>query len=156
MGDVFVIVFWLCLLLCGGLCLLLCGGCVCYCMGLCLLLCGCCVCYHVGIVIVIVWGLCLLLCGGCVCYCVGVVFVIVWGCVCYCLGVVFVIVIYVWLLKFNIIVWDDFGEVWGWSFVRCCLCQFEIGALDKGLFDLWVSHFFCLLFCCVSIVFEVH
>ena len=54
MGVVFVIVW--------GLCLLLCGGCVCYCAvavfvivwGLCLLLCG---------------GLCLLLCGGCVCVC---------------------------------------------------------------------------------------
>ena len=23
----------------------------------------------------------------------------------------------------------------------CCLCQFEIGALDKGLLDLSVSHF---------------
>jgi len=29
--------------------------------GLCLLLCGCCVCYCVGVVFVIVWGLCLLL-----------------------------------------------------------------------------------------------
>jgi len=60
--------------------------------GLCLLLCGDCVCYCVGDVFVIVWGLCLLWCGGCVCYCVGVVFVIVWGsclllcggCVCLC------------------------------------------------------------------------
>ena len=45
--------------------------------GLCLLLCGCCVCYSVGVVFVIVWGLCLSLCGCCVCYSVGVVFVIV-------------------------------------------------------------------------------
>jgi len=44
------------------------------------------------------------LCGGCVCYCVGVVFVIVWG-------LVFLIVIFVWLLKFNNVVWDEFGEV---------------------------------------------
>jgi len=65
-----------------------------------------------------VWGLCLLLCGGCVCYCVGfvfvnvgVVFVLCWGCVCYCGGVVFVIVIFVWLFKFNNLVWDEFGEV---------------------------------------------
>ena len=84
-----------------------------------------------GVVFVIFWVLCLLLCGGCVCYCVGVVFVIV---------------IFVWLLKFDNRIWDEFGEFWGWSFVRCCLCQFEIGALDKGLLDLWVSHFFCLLF----------
>ena len=48
------------------------------------------------VVFFIVWGLCLLLCVGCVCYCVGVVFVIV---------------IFVWLLKFNNIVWDEFGEV---------------------------------------------
>jgi len=129
--------------------LLLCDGCVCYCVGveivivreLCLLLCGVCVSYCVG--------LCLLLCGGCVCYCVG-------GCVCYCVGVVFVVVFLVWLLQFNKIVLDEFGEVWGWSFVWCCLCQFEISALDKGFLDFWVSPFFCLLFCCVSIVFEVH
>ena len=94
-----------------------------------------------GVVFVIVSGLCLLSCGDCDCYFVGFVFVMV---------------IYVWLLKFNIIVWDDFGEVCGWSFVRCCLCQFEMGALDKGLLDLCVSHFFYLLFCCVSILFEVH
>jgi len=62
--------------------------------------------------------LCLLLCGGCVCYCVGVVFVIVWGlclflcagCFCFCVGVVFVIVIFVWLLKFNNVVWDKIGD----------------------------------------------
>ena len=68
---------------------------------------------------VIVFVLCLLLCGGCVCYCVGVAFVIVWGfrlelcgcCVCYCVGVVFVFVIFVWLLKFNNIIWNEFGEV---------------------------------------------
>ena len=36
------------------------------------------------------------------------------------------------------------------------LCQSEIGALDKGLLDLWVCHFFCPSFWCVSIVFEVH
>jgi len=111
----------------------------------------------------IVWGLCLLLCGGCVCYCVGVcvcycvgVLLLCRCCVCYYGGVVFVVVIFVCLLKFNNIVLDEFGEVWGWSFVWCCLCQFEISALDKGLLDLWVSPFFCLLFWCVSIVFEVH
>ena len=54
-----------------------------------------CVCYFLG--------LCLLLCGGCVCYC--------GGCVYYCVGVVFVIVIFVWLFKFNNLVWDEFGEV---------------------------------------------
>ena len=43
-----------------------------------------------------VWGLCLLLCGGCVCY---------------CMGVVFRIVIFVWLVKFNNVIWDDFGVV---------------------------------------------
>jgi len=59
---------------------------------------------------------------------VGVVFVIV--------GVVFVIVIFVWLFKFNNLIWDKFGEVRGWSFIRFCLCQFEIGALDKGFLDL--------------------
>ena len=63
-----------------------------------------------GVVFVIVWELC--------CYCRGVVFVIVWG-LCHCVGVVFLIVIFVWLLKFNNIVWDEFGEVWVWSFVRC-------------------------------------
>ena len=171
MGVLFVIVWGLCLLLrgscvivCGvvfvvvwGLCLLLCEGCVCYCVrvvfvivwGLCLLLFGGFACYYVEVVFVIVWELCLLLCGGCVCYCVG-------DCVCYYVGVVFVVVIFVWLPKFNNIVLDDFGEDWGWSFVRCCLCQFEIGALDKGLLDLSVSHFFCPSFCCVSIVFEAH
>jgi len=78
-----------------------------------------CDCYCVGVVFVIVWGLHLLLCCGSVCYCVGVAFVIVWvlhlslcgGCVCYCVGVVFVFVIFVWLLKFNNIVWDEFGVV---------------------------------------------
>jgi len=49
----------------------------------------------VGAVFVIVWGLCLLLCGG----------------LCYCVGVMFVIVIFVWLLKFNNIVWDESGEI---------------------------------------------
>ena len=40
------------------------------------------------------------------------VFVIVWGLFFLLLwGVVFVIVIFVWLLKFNNIVWDKFGEV---------------------------------------------
>ena len=38
----------------------------------------------------------------------------------------------------------------------CYLCQFEIGALDKGLLDLSVSEYFCLSFWCVSILFEVH
>jgi len=28
----------------------------------------------------------------------------------------------------------------------CCLCQFEIGAFDMGLLDLWVSHFFVSCF----------
>jgi len=32
-------------------------------------------------------------------------------CVCYCVGVVFVFVIFVWLLKFNNIIWNEFGEV---------------------------------------------
>ena len=63
------------------------------------------------------------------------------GCVCYCVGVVFVIVIFVWLLKFNNVVWDKIGEVWGWSCIRRFF-EFEIGTLDKGLLDLWVSHFF--------------
>jgi len=52
-GVLFVIVW--------GLYLLLCGGCV----------------YCVGVVFVIVGGLCLLLFGGCACYCGEVVFVIV-------------------------------------------------------------------------------
>jgi len=60
-----------------------------------------------------------------VCYC--------GGCVCYCVVGVFVIVIFVWLFKFNNVVWDNVGGVRGWSFIRCCLWQFEIGALDKGL-----------------------
>jgi len=72
--------------------------------------------------------------GGCVCYC--------GRCVCNCVVSVFVNVIFVWLFKFNNVVWDDVGEVRGWSFIRCCLCQFEIGAVDKGLLDLLVSHFF--------------
>jgi len=59
-------------------------------------LCGGCVCYCVGVVFIILWGLCLLSCGGCVCY--GV-------------GVVFVIVIFVWLLKFSNVVWDEIGGV---------------------------------------------
>ena len=104
--------FWLCLFNRGILA-----------WGLCLLLCG---------------GLCLLLCRGCVCYCVGVVSVIVWG-LCLLLCGVCVMVIFVWLLKFNNVVW---GEVWGWSLIRCWLCQFEIGALDKGLLDLSVSYYF--------------
>ena len=114
-----------------------------------LLLYGGCVCYCVAVVFVIVWGLCLLLWGGCVCYCgavvfliVGVVFLIVWGCVCYCGEVVFLIVIFVRLFKFNNIVWDKVSEVRGWRFIRCCLCQFEIGSLDKRLIDLLMSHFF--------------
>jgi len=32
-------------------------------------------------------------------------------CVCYCVVVVFVNVIFVWLLRFNNIVWDEFCEV---------------------------------------------
>jgi len=111
-GVVFVILW--------GLCLLLCGGCVCYCE---------------RVVFVIVWVLRLLLCGGCVCYCVGVV-LLCRCCVCYYVGVVFVVVIFVCLLKFNNIVPDEFGEVWGWSFVWCCLCQFEISALDRRFLDL--------------------
>jgi len=63
------------------------------------------------------------------------------GCVCYCVGVVFVIVIFDWLLKFNNVVWDKIVEVRGWSFIRCCLCQFEIGALDKRLLDLCLTLF---------------
>ena len=127
MGVVFVIVWGLCLLLCGGVVFVIVWG-------LCLLLCG-------GVVFVIVWGLCLLLCGGCVCYCVGVVFVIV---------------IFDWLLKFSNVVWDKIVEVRGCSFIKCCLYQFEIGAVDKGLLDLSMSHFFCPSILCVSIVFEVH
>ena len=49
-----------------------------------------------GVVLVIVWVLCLLLSGGCVCYCVGVVFVVV---------------IFVWLLKFNNVVWGEVDVV---------------------------------------------
>ena len=72
-----------------------------------------------GVLFVIVCGLCILLFGGCVCYCVGVVSDNVWGfylvlnggCVSYCVGVVFVVVIFFWLLKFNNVVWDDFGVV---------------------------------------------
>ena len=94
--------------------MLLCGGCVCYCMG--------CVCNCVGVVFVIVWG--------CICY--------FEGCVCYCVVAVFVIVIFVWLFKFNDVVWDNVGEVRGWRLIMCYLCQFEIGALDKGLLDLSV------------------
>ena len=92
------------------------------------------------------WGLYLLLYGGCVCYCMGVVFVIVGivfvlGELCLLLcGVVFVIVIFVWFFKFSNVVWDKFGEFRGSSFIRCFLCQFEIGELDKGLLDLSVSH----------------
>ena len=64
-----------------------------------------------GVVFVIVWGSCLLVCGG--------VFVMVWSlclllfgvCVCYCVGVVFVSVTFVWLLKFNNVVWDEVGVV---------------------------------------------
>ena len=41
--------------------------------------------------------------------CVGVVF-LCRCCICYCVGVVFAIVIFVWLLKFNNVVWDEFGE----------------------------------------------
>ena len=36
------------------------------------------------------------------------------------------------------------------------LCQFEIGAVDKGLLDLSVYLLFYLSFWCVSIMFEVH
>ena len=78
------------------MCLLLCCGYVCYCV---VVVCNC-----VGDVFVIVWG---------------VLFVIVWGLcfycleghVCYCVGVLFVIVIFVWLLKFNNMVLDEFGVV---------------------------------------------
>ena len=49
-----------------------------------------------GVVFIIVWVFCLLFCGGCVCCCVGFVFVIV---------------IFVWMLKFNNVVWDEFGVV---------------------------------------------
>ena len=63
-----------------------------------------------GVVFVIVWGLCLLLCGGCVCYCGGCVFYC-GDCVCFHVGVVFVIIIFVWLFKFNNVVWDKIVEV---------------------------------------------
>ena len=71
------------------------------------------------------------------------------------MGVVFVIVIFVWLFKFNNIVWDKFVEVLGWNFIRSCLRQFEIGALDKVLLDLSAFHFVCPSFWCVIIVFKV-
>jgi len=32
-------------------------------------------------------------------------------CICYCVGVVFVFVSFVWLLKFNNIIWNESGEV---------------------------------------------
>jgi len=54
---------------------------------------------------------------------------------------VFVIVIFDWLFKFNNVVWDKVGVVRGWSFIRCCLCQFEIGALDKGLIGQCLTSF---------------
>ena len=72
------------------------------------------------------------------------------------MGVVFVIVIFDWLLKFSNVVWDKIFVVRGCSFIKCCLCQFEIGASDKGLLDLSVSHFVCPSILCVSIVFEVY
>jgi len=45
-------------------------------------------------------------------------------------------------------------EVGASSVVLCTI--FEIGALDKGLIDLLVSHFVCPSFWFISIVFEVH
>jgi len=87
---------------------------------------------------------------------VEVVFVIVWGLCFYCMEIVFFIVTFVWLFKFNNLVWDKIGEVRGWSFISCCFCQFEICALDKRLLDLSVLHSVCPSFWCVSIVFEVH
>ena len=85
---------WLCLLLCGVVFVIM-WGCVCYCVGLCLLLCG--------VVFVIVWC--------CVCY--------FEGCVCYCMVAVFVNVIFVWLFKFNSVVWDKIGQVEASSVVVC-------------------------------------
>jgi len=115
--------------------------------GLCLLLYGDCVCYCVAVVFVIVWGLCLLLWGGCVCYC--------GCCVCYCVGLCLLLwglCLLLWglcfllsfslLFKYNNVVWDKVSEVRGWRFIRCCLCQFEIGSLDKRLIDLLMSPFF--------------
>ena len=78
-----------------------------------------------GVVFVIVWGmclllcgLCLLLCGDCVYYCEGCVCYF-GGCFCYCVVAVFVIVIFVWLFKFNNVVWDKIGEVRASSGVVC-------------------------------------
>jgi len=93
----------------------------------------------VGVLCLLLWACCVCYCVGCVSYCVGVLFVVV--------GVVFVIVIFVSLFKFNNVVYDKVGTVSGWSFISCCLCQFVIGALDKGLLDLSMSHFFCPSFC---------
>ena len=50
-----------------------------------------------------------------------VVFVIVWGLCFYCMEIVFFIVTFVWLFKFNNLVWDKIGEVRGWSFISCSL-----------------------------------
>jgi len=37
----------------------------------------------------------------------------------------------------------------------CCLCQFKMGTLGNGFYDLSVSRFFCPSFWCVSMAFEV-
>ena len=151
---------WVVFVIVWGLCFLLCGSCVCYCVGVvfvimggCVFYCGCCVCYCVGLCLllwelfVIVWG-CVFYCGCCVCYCVGLCLLLWVLCLLLCgvvfviVGVVFLIVIFVRLFKYNNIVWDKVSEVRGWRFIRCCLCQFEIGSLDKRLIDLLMSHFF--------------
>ena len=111
------------------LCLLLLGDCVCYFEGV--------VCYCVVVVFVIVWWLCLLFCGCCVCYCQLIFF-------------------FVSLFRCNKVFSNRFGEVCVCIFIRCCLYQFEIGASDKGLLDLSVSHIIYPSFRNFRIVFEVH
>ena len=59
-----------------------------------------------GVVFVIVWGLHLLLCRHCAVIVRGLCY-----CVCYFVGSFVVIVIFVWLLKFNNIIWNEFPEV---------------------------------------------
>ena len=48
------------------------------------------------------------------------------------------------------------GEVCGLSLVGCRSCNFKIGRLGVGFCYLSVSHFLCLSFWHVSMVFEMH
>jgi len=54
---------------------------------------------------------------------------------------------YVCLFEFNICSLGYVGEVWIWSFIRCCLSQFSYWYITLEVPWYVSAHFFCTLFC---------